>query len=345
MTDISETANEPAPQSRVDLSQGIYFNLDEETYHADVALGSGDMKRLSYSPPDFFWESRWNPMWTPEKLTAALIQGRAKHTIVLEGRQKFESLYGRKTLNFATTEGKRQKERFAANGQTPLDQDEYDRAIVLGEIVKANPYLSNAFEGAIGTEVSVIWMRDGIKRKARLDCLKPRAIVDLKNISNDRDIPFPKACLRYIDNYSAHIQAEHYREARLAMRGLLEQGLVFGDGYDQDALEACAREPAFAFVFVFCQASGAPLTWSCKLSFKGARERTDEDGEVHTDPEELNEIFRLGRVAIERAERNYKTYLERYGLTSAWLLAEPIEELDISQMPAWFTRNAEDVGI
>ena len=340
-----DTNNEPAPQSRSDLPVGIYFGLSEAEYFADVANGSSDMKRLSYSPPDWFWESRWNPLWVPEKSTPAQIQGRAKHTIILEGRAKFESLYGRKTLNYATTEGKKQKERFAAEGKTPLDQDEYDRAIVLGEIVKANPYLSNAFEGAVATELSVLWMRDGIKRKARIDCFKHRAIVDLKNISNDREIPFPKAALRYIDNYSGHVQAAHYAEARLAMRGLLEQGLVFGDGYDPDALKAAVMEPAFAFVFVFAQASGAPLTWSFKLSFKPAREWADEDGEVHTDPEEVNEMFRLGRVAIERAERNYKAYLERYGLTSAWLLAEPIEELDISSMPSWFVRNAEGEGI
>ena len=337
-------SNEAAPQSRTDLACGIYFGLSDAQYFADIANGSSDMKRLSYSPSDWWWESRWNPLWEPDKLTPALIQGRAKHVIVLEGRPKFESLYGRKTLNYATKEGKEQRERYLAAGKTPLDQDEYDRAIVLGEIIKANPYLSNAFDDAIGTELSVLWMRDGIKRKARFDCFKHRAIVDLKNISNDREIPFPKACLRYIDNYNGHVQAEHYREARLAMRGLLADGKVFGDDYDEDALAAAVAEPAFAWVWIFAQASGAPLTWSCKLSFEAAQEWSDEDGEVHTDAEEINDIFRLGRVALDRAEKNYKAYVERYGLDKAWLLAEPITELDVSELPAWFVRNAEEIG-
>jgi hypothetical protein len=341
---LSEDSNNGPPVKPHDVAPGIYFGMDEDFYHSSTSNGSSDMKRLSYSPPDWWFESKFNPLWEPEKLTPALIIGRARHTMVLEGREKFESLYGRKTLNYATTEGKKQKERFAAEGRTPLDEDAYNRTLVLGEVIRANPFISAAFDGAVGTEVSVFWEHGGLKRKARFDCLKQRAIVDLKNVSNDKSIPFPKACLRHIDNYLAHVQAEHYREGRLAMRELLMAGKVFGDGYDADALEAAVMSPEWAWVWVFAQSSGAPLTWSTMLSYKRSRQWADEDGEIHTDPEQINDIFRLGRVALDRAEKNYKAYFERYGLDKAWLLAEPIVELDVNDLPAWFARNAETLG-
>ncbi|MBV8472925.1 MAG: PD-(D/E)XK nuclease-like domain-containing protein [Hyphomicrobiales bacterium] len=332
--------NEDEQPRRTDLPLGIYFSLPESDYFADIACGSSDMKRLATSPPDWYWQSRYNALWEPEDPTDALIKGKAAHTIILEGRDKFERLYGRKTLSFATTDGKKQRDAFAAAGKTPLAAEDYDRLLVIGAIIRSNPHIAQAFDGAVGHEVSVFWERGGIKRKARFDCLKPRAIVDLKNISNDRGLSFQQAALRYIDNYSAHVQAEHYREARLAMRGLLSRGLVYGD-HDAEALAEAAAATEHAFVFIFAQSSGAPLTWATMLSFKERREWADEDGEVHTEDEIINEMFVHGRTMLDRAEKNWHAYKSRFGLDTPWLLLEPIQELDVSDLPPWFARNAE----
>lgn len=332
----------PVKIERQDRKPGIYWGLDEALYHADKALGSSDMKRLSYSPADWWWQSKWNPMWEPDVLTPALIKGRAAHTCVLEGRDKFESLYGRKTLNFSTVEGKKQRQFFEEEGWTPLDAADYDRTLIIGEVIRRNPFIDQAFAGSVGTEVSVFWTRDGIKRKARFDCLKVKAIVDLKNISNDKNISFPQACLRYIDNYQAHIQCAHYWEGRLAMRALFDAGLVFGEDYDERLLEQAVRSPEFAWVFIFMQSTGAPLTWATQLSYKAERQWLADDGEIHTDPGMISEFFQLGNAAIARADKNWQEYAKRYGLDGTpWLLQEPIQELDLSVMPSWFSRNAE----
>lgn len=75
------------------IAPGVYFNLPEELYHADPALGSGDVRRL-YTCPMYYWrESAMNPFHTGTDETPALLFGRALHKIVLEGRAAFEAAY------------------------------------------------------------------------------------------------------------------------------------------------------------------------------------------------------------------------------------------------------------
>ena len=324
--------------SRVDNSEGIYFGLDEKTYLSDVGLGSSDMKTLSYSPMGYWFNSRWNPLREPDEDTPAKLYGRAVHHIVLEGRDKFERLYGPKMHSWSTKEGKAEKERFAAAGKTALPFDSYSRALQTGAIIRGNPHLATAFEGSVGHEVSVFWERDGIKRRARFDGLKERAIVDLKNVANEKSISFPRACMRKIDDFSYHLQAEHYREGRLAMKRLLAEGKVFGE-HDAGALARVAEQSEWAFVFIFIQSSGAPEVYPMKLSFKEESAWVDGDGEVHKDFGYMNDMFRIGRAKIQQAEKNFKDFRAKFGMETPWVSEAPIEEFDVGSMPSWFSRD------
>ena len=317
------------------IAPGIYFGLDEDVYHASTALGSSDHKRLAESPALFWWESRMNPMWEPGELTPALTIGRARHCIVLDGPVAFARTYARKMENWSTKAGKEEKESFAARGMTALPKDDYDRTLATAAIVRQNPYLAEAFAAPIETEVSVFWNARGLQKKARFDGLKPRAIVDLKNIANERGISFPMACLRYLHNYQGHVQADHYREARLAMRGLWEDGLVRGD-HDEAMLEQVVTAQEWAFVFVFLQSSGAPISHAFQLSYRRL-----------PGGEEMNPIFDAGRQMIARAEANYKRCMEAFGTDTAWIEPRPIAELDSSQMtlPSWFLRATDWEGV
>lgn len=345
MTTALVVTDEPQQEKRRDAPLGIHFGLHEQDYHDDVGCGSGDMRRLSYSPSDWWWQSKWNPLWEPDKDTEAKIYGRAVHHAILEGREKFDSHYAKKKLNWATREGKEEKAMILGQGKLPIDVEDWGRILLTGSMVRSNPHLARAFDDTVGNEVSIFWERGGLKRKCRIDALKLRAIVDLKNVSNDRSISFPRACLRKIDEYSYHIQAAHYLEGRLAMQALFKKGLVFGD-CDMGFLEQVVNEPQFAFVFIFVQSSGAPLTWSTKLSFKKAIDWTDPDtGEIHPQPEEANPAFALGQAQLDRAEKNFGAYLKKFGLSNPWVLDEPIEEFDVNDMPPWFLRNAESEAI
>lgn len=71
---------------------GIYFGLDEETYHAIPALSYGGVKKLAASPMVYWAACRWlNPNWEPPEQKDHFDVGHAYHCRILEGREAFEA--------------------------------------------------------------------------------------------------------------------------------------------------------------------------------------------------------------------------------------------------------------
>jgi hypothetical protein len=303
---------------REPFAPGIYFGLDEDTYHADTALGSTSMKKLAESPPDYWFSSPHNTLRREDSDTPSRIFGRAVHKFVLEGREAFERAYAPSDFNGATKEGKAESARIAAAGKTRIKRDDWERIVLSGSIIRANPAISGAFSGG-APEVSVFWERDGIRRKARFDYLKVRACVDLKSDANPREIAFPEACRRAIAQYRYDVQAAHYDEARAMLPQLVAAGAVHGD-HDPEWLRKVAASQEWAFVWIFYQSQRAPLTWGTTLSHG-------------------NGLFDLARATLAKAEANYRDFAARFGFDTPWVLAEPLAELDVNDLPAWSFRS------
>lgn len=338
--DFIEAPETPAGQ--VEHADGVYFSMPDAEYFADTALGSSDMRVLSYSPMDWWFGSRFNPLRRERETSPAQIYGRAVHALILEGREKFEKMYAPKRFSWATKEGKAEKERFAANGLLPLSEDDWERAQQTGAILRANKHLAGAFEGSVGHEVSIFWTKtNGMRCRARFDALKERAIVDLKNVSNERAVSFPRACLRKIDDYSYHVQGSHYADARLEMKRLVAAGRVFGT-HDAGALRRVVETQDWAFIFIFLQSSAAPIVYPTMLSFHEGRKTKDDDGTVRSIPASMNPLFELGYARIAQAERNWNAFYSKFGTDLPWITEDPIEEFDIDRMPPWFARNGEE---
>ena len=70
-------------------SPGIYFNLSDDLYHADPALGSSSIKALSVDA----YEYQFDRLYGEDKDTDALIFGSALHARILEGRAAFEAKF------------------------------------------------------------------------------------------------------------------------------------------------------------------------------------------------------------------------------------------------------------
>lgn len=296
------------------LTPGIYFGLPEAIYRADPGLGSTDMKRLAQSPPDYWFGSIHNPLRDKNEPTPGQMFGTAVHKFVLEGREAFEAIYAPQEFAGNTKEGKAEIAEIKAAGKTPLKRDSWDRILLSGTIIRANPEISSAFSGG-NPEVSIIWERGGIRRKARFDYLKTRAIVDLKSDANRNKQEFITACRNSIGRYRYDIQAAHYHEGRARMRAFFEAGAVFGD-HDPGWMKNVSDQDAWAFVWVFYQSEGAPLTWGTTLS-------------------PGNGLFDYATASLEKAESNYRTFKDRFGLDQPWVLAEPLAEIDINDIPAW----------
>lgn len=319
------------------LPEGIYIGLDEQAYHNDPALGSSDMKRLATSPPDFWFSGKFNPDWEPdEDDTPSRKFGRAAHKRVLEGREVFLARYGSVSEPGNTKAGKEQRAAIEARGKEWLKADDFRRIELMGAMVRGNPALTNAFTGGVAGEVSIFWQsNNGMRKKCRIDYLKPRASVDLKTIANQFNEPFPQACRKAISNYRYDVQAAHYAEGRAQMARLLDAVTICdGSKVDTDLLKRCADSPAFAWVFIFVQSVGAPLTWGATLS--STVERTDTDGSKHV---AMNPILDIGRRTIEVAEHNWATNCKKFdGLKLPWVPDDPLAELSIDDFSAWSFR-------
>jgi PDDEXK-like domain of unknown function (DUF3799) len=301
------------------MKRGVYFDLDEDEYHADPALGSTDLRRLLASGPDYWWGSPLNPNAPERKSTPAQEFGRALHKLVLEGKQAFSVRYVRRPDDLARLDAKA-KAQLCPNGETVIDGDAFDRIKISGELIAKNPDLAAAFEGGV-PEVSVFWeqtLDDGsvVRCKARFDYLKIRGVGDLKSIRNYMGRPFAEACTRSIVEYRYDVQAAHYLEGRGELRRLVEQGLVFGD-HDATWLKRAADSPSFAFQWVFFQAEGAPITWSRSLS-------------------PGNPILDIAERDRQKALLIYRDFKRSFSDGEMWLLQEPVTELDINDLPRWF---------
>jgi hypothetical protein len=80
---------------RHDLVQesGVYFGLDEERYHAALALSASGIKQLRVSTLDWFMRSPLNPERDEEEDNEARLIGRAYHRRICEGRAAFAASY------------------------------------------------------------------------------------------------------------------------------------------------------------------------------------------------------------------------------------------------------------
>lgn len=297
------------------IAPGIYFGMSDTDYHADSALGSTGLKRLLQSAPDFWWQSSMNPAREPEKETPAKVFGRAVHKCVLEGRAAFEAAYSPTDFPGNVKAGKEERAIIEQAGMIPLKRDDYERILAASAFICANQNLANAFVGG-APEVSVFWERDGLMLKARFDYLKLNAITDLKSIRNKTGKEFAKACRDAVANYEYALSADHYMEGRRQMARLISEGAVYGD-HDADWLKRVAANEVFAFVLVFWQAEGSPISQGFKLS-------------------PGNPMLGQARYWIDKAIETYRRFMAEYGTDTAWILADPLQELDDSDMPIWW---------
>lgn len=304
------------------IPDGIHFNLSETAYHGDRALGSTGLKDLIDNAPDYWWDSWMNPARPEEKETDAIRFGRAVHKCVLEGRDAFEAFYAPRDFPGNIKAGKEEREKIEARGMLPLKREEFNRILAASAFIRANSYLRDAFTGG-QPEVSVFWTVDGIRYKARFDYLKMRAIADLKSIRNPLNKSFKQACKERIASLDYVISAAHYMDARRRMAGFVKAGLVYG-APDTEQFRSWLIQVAgiteFAFVFVFWQAEGAPISHGFKIS-------------------PGNPILETAKQSIAKAVWNFQKFTEEFGTSAAWVPSTPLEELDETDMPIWWQQK------
>ncbi len=320
-----------------EITEGIYFGLPEDVYHATPWLGSSNMKTLYSSPPDYWFESAMNPLREPDDPSSAQTFGTALHHRVLYGAEAFERDYthidGTMTESpsaedlkeFITAQGgkpaklKADNERMVREmGVRLLTQKTYEKVMVSAAQIVKNPHLAQAFTGG-WPEVSVFWREGDVPCKARFDYLKLKAIVDLKSFSSKNRInTIDRWVIQDLFNYRYDIQVAHYLRGHAAAGALFDAGKVFAlpgatrptDDWLRQALGARAH-----WVFVFYKSDGMPISKSYQV------------------PNE-SPCHMSGEAALKTALDAYRDNFEKFG-TDAWVNMDPPFQIDEEDLPKW----------
>ena len=326
----------PQPEN---WSEGIYFGLPASLYHSLPWCGSGDIKTLSCSPPDYWFSSAMNPLREIEEETFALKFGSALHDRILYGEEYFKKHYtqlagGNKDGTIGAEDLKKwleangakpsklkaDNERMVAEqfGTTLVAEKAYERILISAQMIVKNPNLAAAFTGG-WPEVSIFWMDNGVPCKCRIDYFKMAANVDLKSFrSKDRITSLDKWVLQDLFTYRYDIQMAHYTAGREAARDLFAAGKVFvapGSARPDDAWLRKALANVPHWVFVFYKADGMPTSKSYQIR--------------HGSPAHLS-----GKYSLKLALDNYRDARAKFG-TDPWVNMDEPFDIAEEDMPKW----------
>jgi hypothetical protein len=187
---------------------------------------------------------------------------------------------------------------------------------VAAAMIEKHPELKHAFTGG-ASQVSVLWRcaETNVECKARLDYLKPRAIVDLKTFANVQGKPLALAIAREIVSRRYHIQAAMYDEATLSIPEFIKSKRVFGSA-DPALLAALAKGDEKTFMLVFQLKGVAPVARGITLPRSGM-------------------TFQIGQREVENGKELFKACVAKYGYETPWVDVSPIEALDDAAVPNW----------
>lgn len=190
-----------------------------------------------------------------------------------------------------------------------------DKIELAAAMIEKHPELSKAFSGGM-PEVVICWRcpDSGVPCKARLDYLKPKAIVDLKTFANMQGRPIDLAIARELATRKYHVQAAWYDEAASHVARLMTAGKVYGEA-PHDYLSRLFANQEKTFLFVWQAKGPAPLARGKTLPREGA-------------------TFRIGQTEIDVAKVTFQNCMERFG-KEPWIDVQKIEAIDDSDVPPW----------
>lgn len=185
----------------------ILYDLPAHEYHAMDGLGSTSIKTLA-DPEISLHEARYLLDHNEHKVEYDV--GTLAHALILEG--SLDDLVVRVHADtWRTKAAKEARDEAYAAGLIPVNDAEVETILDpverMRDAVMSDPIAAPLLAGHI-PEVSILWERDGVPCKARLDAYHPGRglIVDLKTVRSAR----PADVQRQISDLGYYIQGAHY---------------------------------------------------------------------------------------------------------------------------------------
>ena len=188
-----------------------------EVYHADPAYSASDLKLITSTCPQVFYQSKYEKQKIEHEpaLKKAFRVGELCHAFTLEP-DRAKTSYG-VCLSRATKAGKAQAEEMAAKGIEPISSTEYELASNVANAVHKHPLAKQLLSKGFAEQS--FWKDDketGLSCKARCDFINGDTIIDLKTTGEGNSNP--EKFIKSVANYLYHLQAAHYSEVIGAKR-------------------------------------------------------------------------------------------------------------------------------
>lgn len=218
-----------------------------------------------------------------------------------------------------------EKEKYyrTTSGRIQLSQKDMRRIAIAASMIENHQELKYTIIGGYA-EVTIIWFDEELRLwfKARVDRLKPQAIVDLKTFTNKHNMPIDQALYLAMAGLKYHIQVGHYSKAAEWAIKFAKAGMIstYGQRFtpSKEFLEALANSPGHEFYFIFQKKGGAPLARGKKFPPK-------------------MEMMKCAVASIEHAIMLFKQYSEMYG-EGVWVDNSPITDFEDAMFPTWATQ-------
>lgn len=190
-----------------------------------------------------------------------------------------------------------------------------DKIELAAAMIEKHPDLSKAFMGGM-PEVSVFWTCPiiGVNCKARIDYLKPKAVIDLKTLANLQGKPLPIAVAREFGARRYFVQGAFYAEAAKWVAQFIKGGMAHGD-CAPELLQKFAADHDKTMMFVFQVKGVAPAALGRTFPAQGL-------------------TFQIAQTEIESLKQTYRLCCEKWG-TDPWVEDSKIEAFADEEVPAW----------
>jgi hypothetical protein len=188
--------------------------MNDAEYFALEALSASGAKLLKKSPLHYKADRKRQRTPTP-----AMVFGTVVHALALEPHK---TPFAVKRLNWASKDGKAEREALEATGLPILSEADADRALAIQEALLCDPEVC-ALLNAAEKEQPMIWDQHGVRCKAKADAIAPGMIVDLKTTIDAG----PREFQRSVATFGYHIQAAHYLDGYAATKGERAKDFVF----------------------------------------------------------------------------------------------------------------------
>lgn len=200
-----------------DIKCGVFPDMTDAEYFALPALSHSDLKLMQRTSPAKF---RWMKDNDAREFKSEFDFGHVVHELVLGTGGGIEVI---EADDWRTKAAKEQRDAARAAGRAPILVADYEQAAACAAGVRMHPVAAKLLDAADHTEIALVWERDGIKFKSKLDLVAGRIGVDVKTT----DYADTEAFGRSAGKFGYATQDAFYREAMRACLGIDDPKFLF----------------------------------------------------------------------------------------------------------------------